>query len=115
MKRNDHGFTLIEIVVVMVLISIIATAVFARSITTDQINFVGQVDKIRNQIRYAQSMAMKRDGVWGIRCFENNSYWLFKGYKAADVATAINLPGEKNDQIVLEDIINASYIDMCST
>ena len=46
MTRNNRGFTLVEITVVVVLIGIIAAVVFARSISTDQINVVGQVDKI---------------------------------------------------------------------
>ena len=104
MTRNNHGFTLIEIVVVLVLISIIAAATFSRSITTDQVNFVGQVDKIHQHIRYAHSLALKRNEVWGILCTGNDYYWLFNGYKGADVATAIKLPGERNDKIVLEDI-----------
>jgi len=99
MTRNNRGFTLIEIVVVMVLISIIAAATFSRSITTDQINFVGQVDKIRQHIRYAQSLAMKGDAIWGIRCF-GNQYWLFKDNNA----NSIVLPGEQTDKILLTDL-----------
>lgn len=104
MKRNDRGFTLIEIVVVLVVISIIAAAVFSHSITSNQINFLGQVDKIRQQIRYAQSLALKRNEVWGVLCAGNTFFWLFNGYKGADVTTAIKLPGERNDKIVLPNI-----------
>ena len=68
MNGNNRGFTLVEVTVVAVLIGIIAAVVFARSISTDQINVVGQVDKIRNHIRYAQSMAMKRNEPWVISC-----------------------------------------------
>ena len=96
---KNRGFTLIEIVVVLVLISIIAAAVFTRSIGTNRINFVGQVDKIRNQIRYAQSRAMKENAIWGIKCFANQ-YWLFKDSSA----NAIALPGEKADKISLADL-----------
>ena len=78
MNRNNHGFTVIEIVVVLVLISIIAATVFGRSITTDQINFVGQVAKITSHVRYAKSMAMKRNETWGV--FSSGSeYWMFQG------------------------------------
>ena len=44
MIHKEHGFTLIEIVVVMVLISIVAAAVFTRSITTDQAHFIAFAD-----------------------------------------------------------------------
>jgi len=99
MTRDNRGFTLIEIVVVMVLISIIAAATFTRSITTDQIDFVGQVGKIHHHIRYAQSLAMKRDGIWGIKCFANQ-YWLFKDSNANSIA----LPGNETDKISLTDL-----------
>jgi MSHA pilin protein MshC len=101
--RNTHGFTLIEIVVVLVLISIIAAVVFTRSITTSQINFVGQTDKIRNQIRYAQSLAMKRGETWGIKC-DGNFYWLFNWKKIFDDNKAIKLPGEENDKMSLASL-----------
>ncbi len=99
MNRNNRGFTLVEVTVVVVLIGIIAAAVFARSISTDQINLVGQVDKIRNHIRYAQSIAMKRNEVWGITC-DTTQYWLF------DITTsnAVKLPGATADRISLADL-----------
>jgi len=99
MKRNEHGFTLVEIVVVLFLISIIMVAVFSHSITTDQINFVGQVDVIRQQIRYAQSLAMKGNAIWGIRCFANE-YWLFKDSNTNSIA----LPGKNTAKISLADL-----------
>jgi prepilin-type N-terminal cleavage/methylation domain-containing protein len=100
MFRNNHGFTVIEIVVVLVLISIIAAAVFTRSITMDQVNLPSQVSKISQHIRYAQSLAMKRNEIWGIKC-DGNYYWLFNWKKIFDDKNAIKLPGEENDKISL--------------
>ena len=100
MKPNDHGFTLIEIVIVMVLISIIAATVFTRSITTDELNLLSRAEKIQSHIRYAQSLAMKGNEIWGIEC-NKIQYWLFKGYLASDVNTAVKLPGEDSDKINL--------------
>ena len=108
MNRKNSGFTLIEMVVVLVLISIIAATVFSRSITTDRINFVGQVDKIRNHIRYAQSLAMKSldmnsDERWGIKC-ASNRYWLFTYENFGDQNTPVILPGQRSDRINLSDL-----------
>ena len=98
MNRNSRGFTLVEITVVVVLIGIIAAVVFARSISTDQMNIVGQVDKIRNHIRYAQSMAMKRNEPWAISC-DASQYWL------SDITlNAVKLPGTTSDQISLANL-----------
>ena len=100
MKQTEHGFTLVEIVVVMVLISIIAAAVFTRSITTDELNLISRAEKVQAHIRYAQSMAIKKNEVWGI--FSNGSqYWLFNGWQPADVMTGIALPGENDNAITL--------------
>jgi prepilin-type N-terminal cleavage/methylation domain-containing protein len=95
MNRNNRGFTLVEITVVVILIGIIAAAVFARSISTDRISVVGEVDKIRNHIRYAQSMAMKRNEVWVISC-DSTQYWL------SDITlNPVALPGATSDRISL--------------
>ena len=101
--RNQRGFTLIEIVVVLVLISIIAATVFTRSITTDQINFGAQTEKIKSHIRYAQSMAMKRNQAWGILC-NGNEYWLFGPGASPPIAiTPVQMPGQNAAKISLSD------------
>ncbi len=98
MNRNNHGFTLVEITVVVILIGIIAAAVFARSISVDQISIVGEVDKIRNHIRYAQSIAMKRNEVWVIS-FNATQYWL------SDITlNPVQLPGVATATISLADL-----------
>ncbi len=99
MNRNNRGFTLVEVSVVVVLIGIVAAAVLARSISVDQINVVGEVDKIRNHIRYAQSIAMKRNEVWVINC-DATQYWL------SDITTSnpVILPGATADRISLADL-----------
>lgn len=97
---NNRGFTLIEIIVVLVLISIIAATVFSRSIRTDQMNFVSQYDKIQNQVHYPQSIAMKRGEYWGFSC-DTNNYWIFTGTKETAAASHRFLPGQENKLISL--------------
>jgi prepilin-type N-terminal cleavage/methylation domain-containing protein len=103
MTRNNRGFTIVEIVVVMVLISIIAAAVFRRSITTDQMNFVSQYDKIQNQVRYPQSMAMKQGKEWGFAC-DGGDYWIFTGTNKDTVSNQRRLPGQENIKISMADL-----------
>ena len=99
MYRNNHGFTFIEMIVVLVLMSIIAAGVWSRSINTDQLDMMAQVAKIRNHIRYAQAMAMKRNEIWGIAC-ATGDYWLFKD----STSNPVQLPGETADTISLADL-----------
>ena len=112
MQHNQKGFTLIEITVVLVLMAIISAYVIGRSINTEQIDLAGQTDKIRNQIRYAQSMAMKRsDRLWGIKCDSGaGQYWFFYATDPVDdnepdlTAQQVILPGENNKKISLADL-----------
>jgi prepilin-type N-terminal cleavage/methylation domain-containing protein len=117
MNRNKRGFTLVEVTVVVVLIGIIAAVLFARSISTDQINIVGQVDKIRNHIRYAQSMAMKHNAtkgnategnvVWGFKSdgLSAGRYWIFTGDDPDNASNQVQLPGETAIKVSLPEAI----------
>jgi prepilin-type N-terminal cleavage/methylation domain-containing protein len=113
MKRDQHGFTLVEITAVLVLMAIISAYVIGRSINTEQIDLAGQTDKIRIQIRYAQAMGMKRsdtDKIWGIK-FDpgNDQYWLFSVdipvvANAEDLpVNQVTFPGEQNKKVSAAD------------
>jgi prepilin-type N-terminal cleavage/methylation domain-containing protein len=112
MKRNKGGFTLFEIIAVLMLISIIAATVLGRGINTEQTDLTAQMDKIRNHFRYAQSMALKNgDQVWGFRCVVGppHEYWIFRldvpvGDPVNDpdnAANQVQLPGENNIKVSL--------------
>ena len=106
MQRNQQGFTLVEITAVLVLMAIISAYVIGRSVNTEQIDLAAQTDRIRNQIRYTQSAAMKQYEdilkVWGLKCNASpNQYWLFQGQNPDDVSKQKNLPGEQNLKISL--------------
>ncbi|MGD2100523.1 MAG: prepilin-type N-terminal cleavage/methylation domain-containing protein [Desulfobacterales bacterium] len=120
-KCSQHGFTLIEITVVLVLMAIVAAYVFGRSVTTEQVDVVGVSDRIRNQIRYAQSAAMKQSNrIWGVKCNSGaNQYWLFSieldleagdtepDIDAGDEDLAANrraFPGEDSDIVSFADL-----------
>jgi prepilin-type N-terminal cleavage/methylation domain-containing protein len=103
MYRNQKGFTLIEIIVVFLLMSIIAATVLGRSLGTSNLDLARQANKIRGQIIYAQSAAMKNNGVWGIECDGTNKrYWLFSGEGGS--TEIVRFPGEANDFISLAEM-----------
>ena len=120
-QPNQNGFTLVEITVVLVLIAIIAAYVIGRSATTDQVDVVGQTDRIRNQIRYAQASAMRQSNrVWGVKLDSGtNQYWFFSiapdtegneivpDIDAGEEDLAANrraFPGENSDIISFADL-----------
>ena len=100
--RRPAGFTIVEIIVVLLLMSILAATLLGRSITTSTIWIsTPQTDKIRNHIRYAQAEAMKlayKDYlVWGIN-LTSSEYWLFRG---SNINTKVRLPGVESDDVNL--------------
>ena len=113
-KRYEAGFTIIEIIAVLILLSIIAATVMGRTITTENFNLGTQVDKIRSHYRYAQSMAMKHgDAIWGFkRDIAQGHYWVFRlehpvvnpVAEADDLANHVKLPGEQDYKVDMNDM-----------
>jgi len=91
--KRQSGFTMIEMVVVLLLMGIIAATVLGRSIATSDIDLNSETDKIRNHLRFAQAEAMKRSNtVWGIKS-AGNEYWLFRDTNPDNAANEVRLPG----------------------
>lgn len=59
MQRQEKGFTLIELVIVLILLSILATATYIQWPATT-INLGAQADQLAADIRYAQSLSMTK-------------------------------------------------------
>ena len=82
--RRSSGFTIVEIIVVLLLMSILAATLLGRSVTTSNLDLNSATDKVRNQLRFAQAEAMKRsDTVWGIQSDGSNQYWMFRATTTA--------------------------------
>ncbi len=98
-KRYESGFTIVEIIAVLLLLSIIAATVMGRSISTENIDLTAQMDRVRNHFRYAHSMAMKHgDAVWGFKCDYDTprEYWIFRiDPPIANHITEPNLPANQ--------------------
>lgn len=80
LKQKD-GFTLVEIILVMVIIVIVSTLIITRSRDLST-GLISQAEIMKTHIRYAQTLAMSAGGsdVFGISCSASpNEYWLFQG------------------------------------
>ena len=66
---NRGGMTLIEIVAVLLVMSILTAVILERMIDIEAIREPARMDRLKNHIRYAQTMAIKQNNkYWGIRC-----------------------------------------------
>lgn len=105
LKGRDHrGFTLIEIIAALIIIGIVAAVIINSTIGVTDTGRVSQENVIKNHIRYAQSMAMKRGTiiipVWGIKC-DGTDYWLFRTNAPDTAANQIVLPDEESAKVTL--------------
>ncbi len=99
--RNQAGFTLIEIVMVIVFIAILATVAIVRHKYVDP-TLMAQTQVLKAHLRYAQMRSLSTDSHWGIKYQVNGdqrSYWLFK---QPETDSRIVLPGESDDRVRLD-------------
>ena len=92
---NNKGFTMIELVAVLVILGIIAAVVAVRMTGTTDYDLVSQVEVVKAHLRLTQSRAMTTGRPWGITFTGPNptTYYLFQ---EAAPATPVLLPGEDN-------------------
>ena len=97
---NLRGFTMIEIIAVLVVVAVIAAIAINRAMSTASTTRVAQESVLKNHIRFAQATAMKQGTMWGIKC-DGTDYWLFRTNAPDTVANQRPLPGEGIAKITL--------------
>jgi prepilin-type N-terminal cleavage/methylation domain-containing protein len=91
-RINQDGFTMIEMVVVLIVMAIIATIIAYRPVS-DTNSLISQTDMLKSHLRYAQIRAMNdvSPNTWGIHIEDSTHYVLYKNNAQP---TDIILPGE---------------------
>ncbi len=89
-NTDNRGFTLIEVISVLVLLGILAAVMVNRSLDNSA-DVAGEVEVVKGHLRFAQMKAMNSDTTWGIS-FAGSSYTLQKN----GLTSAMPLPGQNS-------------------
>ena len=97
--RQSNGFTMIEIVVVLVVLFILSAVIISRYTTADSNELMAETDGLKANLRFAQIKAMSdtlqpnSNSRWEFEITNATSYAL---YRRGDdgVRVSVNLPGE---------------------
>lgn len=105
---QDHGVSLVEMMVVLMIMGIVSAVVISRIARTEDMELATKANTVRSHIRYAQIMAMKsNDMTWGIKC-DGTDYWVFKT-ASPNVATE---PDVNNNIVYLTTVVNERVIEV---
>jgi MSHA pilin protein MshC len=97
---NQQGFTMIEVVMVLIVIAIVATVVAFRPATVSN-DIIVQAEILKSHLRYAQIKAMNDTVPWGIRIPDAGSYILYRdNVQASDI-----IPGETAQTHTLPSVV----------
>jgi prepilin-type N-terminal cleavage/methylation domain-containing protein len=98
MLGKNNGFTLVEVIVVIVFIALFATLAVSRQPYTD-VSLRARVEVLKSHLRYTQMRAMSSDNGWGLAYnATEGSYWLFR---QDDDTRRVMLPGETQNSVDL--------------
>ena len=97
--RKQSGFTIFEIVVVLIVMSIITAFAIGRGLSPGTELSV-QTEVLKTHLRHAQARALNSKIPWGIRTNSaGDTYWLFR-YQNPTVMS-VQLPGEDSSTVSL--------------
>lgn len=91
--NGQGGFTLFEIIMVLLILGIMTYFAATRLFTDDGISRASELELLKNHLRYAQSRAMNTEANWGL-LFEMPSKYLLYYENESGSRVAVRLPGD---------------------
>jgi len=101
--RDNRGFTMIEIIAVLVILGIIAAVAMTRIVSIRDYKVVVERDILKTHLRYVQLRALSDDKPWGLS-FAGSSYTARRDGNVAPY----NLPNENSPTHNLPDGITVT-------
>ena len=100
---NNSGFTMIEIIAVLVILGIIAAVAVTRIVSTLDYKVTVEKDILKTHLRYVQLRALSDDKPWGMS-FAGSAYTALRNGNVAPY----NLPNENSPTHTLPDGITVT-------
>ena len=97
---GQGGFTLFEVVMVLLILGVISYFAATRLFPGDAPTQSAEMELVKNHLRYAQSRAMNSEMSWGIKFGTSSRYWLFNTTEGENVVK--RLPGVESADAVME-------------
>ncbi|MFC1477886.1 Tfp pilus assembly protein FimT/FimU [Candidatus Margulisiibacteriota bacterium] len=98
-RKRSGGWTIVELIIVMIVISILATVAAVRFPTSSNRNLISARNQLMKDIRIAQSTAISQQFFCGVYFdFANNKYWLYE--HPVHISNIITNPATGQDYIV---------------
>lgn len=102
--RANFGFTLIEVIAILIVLGVVAAVVGSRAASTVDYARSAEFEKIKGHLRYAQLWAMNTNADWGINITSSSTYELFKN----TTANKVKLLGENGTTVSLGSLTISS-------
>ncbi len=96
----EKGFTFIEIIAIIIVIGIISAVAVSRISSTADYGRIGELDKVKSHLRYAQGRAIRTNANWGISFNSASTYFLFQNV----ITNPILFVGENSNQVTLSKL-----------
>jgi len=110
---SQQGFTMIEVVMVLIVLSIVTTVIVSRSFTTGTNELMVETDGLKASLRFAQIQSMNDDTdspviKWGINFPNSTTYRLYKNN--ADASSMIPVKGAAGDPVTVACPVNCHQL-----
>ncbi|MBZ2173510.1 Tfp pilus assembly protein FimT/FimU [Nitratidesulfovibrio sp. SRB-5] len=100
-KTGQRGFTIIEVVAVLVIMAVITAVATERFFNQTPMELGGIEASVRSHLRYARTRSMNSDQVFGVQILSTTTYAIFRN---GNTGTRVILPGQPATGIItLED------------
>ncbi len=100
-RAGQRGFTMIEIIAVLVIMAIITAVAASRIFDQTPMELGGIEASVRSHLRYARTRSMNSDQVFGMQIISTTTYAVFRN---GNTGTRVVLPGQPDTGIItLED------------